>query len=258
MAEHTEHEKKMTLEAHLAELRARLILSLSVVFVATLISYIYSEKLYNLIYKPIKSLSITLIFTSPIEGFIVTLLLALLSGLILSAPFIIYQIVMFVLPALNNREKKIILLLLPGFIIMFLIGVLVGYFIILPICLKFLIRFGPGFVKPIYSVQKYTNFLFSVVLIFGLVFEFPLITIIFLKLGILKRTHLTEKRKYIYFSTFLFSALFTPPDVISMLLMAVPLVFLYEITVFLALFIKKSKKEDEEDYIKESNDSLSG
>jgi sec-independent protein translocase protein TatC len=238
-------EKKLPLTAHLQELRKRLILSFIAVGVGFVLCYAFAESIFNILASPlIKVMPAggSLIFTSVAEAFFTYMKVAFIAGLILTSPFILYQIWAFVAPGLYQKEKKYVVPFVLGGSLFFAMGVLFGYFIAIPIGFKFLLGYATDFIKPMPSMKEYLSFSIKFLLAFGLVFEFPVVLVLLARIGVIDAKMLARQRKYAILLIFIFAAAVTPsPDLISQILMALPLIGLYELSILLSkLFGKKS------------------
>jgi sec-independent protein translocase protein TatC len=180
-----------------------------------------------------------LVLLSPLEGFLTYFTLSIWGGIFLSSPFILYQIWCFISSALHKREKRYVIIFGLISFFLFIFGCLFGYKIILPIGLKFLLHFSNTYLRPMISATKYFGFLLTFTLTFGIIFQFPVFVLFFTKLGIVNNQILKKRRREVILGIFIFSAIFTPPDVFTQISMALPLIFLYELSIFLSkLFLK--------------------
>jgi sec-independent protein translocase protein TatC len=239
------NEKKLPLTAHLQELRKRLILSFIAVGIGFFICYALKEYLFNILSSPLINKVMpsggSLIFTSVSEAFFTYMKVAFIAGLILTSPFILYQIWAFVAPGLYQKEKRYAIPFILGGSIFFAMGILFGYFIAMPTVFKFLLGYATDFIKPMPSMKEYLSFTIKFLLVFGLVFEFPVVLVLLAKIGVINAKMLARQRKYAILLIFIFAAVMTPPDIISQVLMALPLIGLYELSILLSkLFGKKS------------------
>jgi sec-independent protein translocase protein TatC len=165
---------------------------------------------------------------------------AFIAGIILTSPFILYQIWAFVAPGLYQKEKKYVIPFVLGGSFFFALGVLFGYFVAIPVGFRFLLGYATDFIKPMPSMKEYLSFSIKFLLAFGLVFEFPVVLVLLAKIGIIDAKMLARQRKYAILLIFIFAAVMTPPDIISQVLMALPLMGLYELSILLSkIFGKK-------------------
>lgn len=211
---------------HLEELRLRILYSLAGIIACTAGSLFYSEKLLYLIRLPLKS---ELVFIAPHEAFFVTLKVCLLAGIIISCPFTAYQIWKFISSALKTTERKFVAIYVPVTFLLFLIGVLFGFMIVLPAGLKFLLNFAGTALTPMITADKYVSFVFLILLVFGVSFQLPLVMRVMTSLGIVEKSALKSGRRYAVVAIFVISALLTPPDVFTQIALALPIILLYEI-----------------------------
>ena len=239
-------EKKLPLTSHLQELRTRLILSFVAIGVGFGLCYTLSQPLFNILAAPLlKVMPVggSLIFTSVAEAFFTYMKVGFIGGLILASPFVLYQIWAFVAPGLYRNEKRYVIpfVFLGSFF--FALGIFFAYFVALPIGFKFLLGYATDFIKPMPSVKEYLSFSIKFLLAFGLVFEFPVVLLLLARIGVVDARTLARQRRYAILLIFVFAAVVTPPDLISQILMALPLMGLYELSILLAkMFGKKSKK----------------
>ena len=216
---------------HLIELRARLLrgaVGVIVVFVALMP---FAARLYTLLAHPLlKTLpdSGHLIATDPAGGFFVPMKLAFMTALFLTAPWLLYQAWAFVAPGLYKREKRIALPLLVSAVLLFYLGCAFAYFVVLPAAFGFLARFTPDVVAQTPDIGKYLDFVSVIFLAFGASFELPVALVILVLLGWVTPAQLRESRGYAVVGIFVVAAVITPPDVVSQLMLAVPMCLLYE------------------------------
>jgi len=210
---------------HLDELRNRLIKCLIVFVVGSCVAYQFVEHILAFIIQPVGQV----VFTDPAEAFLARFTFALWTGFFLTLPFILYQLWKFVGLALTVKERRWIFLFGPLSLLFFIVGSLFGFVVILPVGMNFLLGFASETMVPMISVSKYLSFVGMIVLAFGIIFELPLVMVFLAKIGIATPAFLSEKRKYVIVFIFIVSALLTPPDIISQILLALPLIILYEI-----------------------------
>jgi sec-independent protein translocase protein TatC len=234
---------EFTFIEHLAELRDRLIHSAYGLLVTTVICYNYSFEIFNFIRKPIaKFLPMGgLIFTGPFDKFIAHLKLSFIAGVILASPFWLYQVWKFIAPGLYAKEKKYT----AGFIIagtvLFLTGCAFSYYLAMPMALEYLMTFGGDIDKPMISIDQYLGFFAQMCLMFGAVFELPLILIVLGMMGIVSHEFLKTNRRYAIMILAIAAAIITPPDLLSMVMALVPMILFYEVAVLVVGLMQKSK-----------------
>lgn len=225
--------KRLTFIEHLEELRLRMIKSIVLIIAASVIVYNFTDKILSFVARP----AVRLIFIAPAEALIVRLKIALFGGLFLASPFVLWQIWGFVSDGLGKKEGKHVLLFGLFSFIFFIFGSLFGYFIIVPIGMDFLLAFATDFIVPMITVDRYVSFAGCLSLAFGLSFQFPLIILFLTKIGAVTPQSLSKRRKYAVVIIFIIGAIFTPPDIITQCLMALPLLLLYEVSILLSRLI---------------------
>ncbi len=233
---------KMPLTQHLEELRTRLLICAVSVGLAFIVCYVFSAKLFELLMKPWiaampEGQSAKLIYTAPHEAFFTYMKVAFIAGVIISVPVILWQIWLFIAPGLYQNEKRYMMpvIFFSGFC--FLAGALFGYFVVFPAGFKFFASFASEYIQPMMRTSEYLSFANKILFAFGLAFELPVFAFFLAKLGILSSDFLRRKRKHAVVLVFIAAAVFAPsPDVISQLLMAGPLLVLYEISIWVVHF----------------------
>ena len=238
-------EKKLPLTSHLQELRKRLILSFIAIGVGFFVCYALKESLFDILAAPLLKVMPTggnLIFTSVAEAFFTYMKIAFIAGLILTSPFILYQIWAFVAPGLYRHEKRYVVPFVLAGSFFFALGIFFGYYVAIPIGFKFLLGFATDIIKPMPSMKDYLSFSIKFLLAFGLVFEFPVILVLLARIGVVDAKTLARQRKYAILLIFIFAAVMTPPDLISQVLMALPLMGLYELSILLSKLFGKKKE----------------
>lgn len=237
-----ENEKRMSFTQHLGEFRWRLIISTIGVAVGFAVSYAFADSIVIFLQRPFPK---DLIFLAPTEAFFVNLKIALFSAIFLAMPVILLELWKFVAPGLYEHEKRYSLPFVVFSTLLFLTGGVFAYALVLPVAIKFLMHFASELIQPMISIGNYFTFAIKLILAFGVVFQFPLILIFFNKIGILNAVTLTRNRKYAILGTFALAAILTPPDIFSQLLMAAPILVLYELSILaIKIFDKKSRKEE--------------
>ena len=239
--------RTQSLIEHLSELRNRLVYSAYFIVAGMAICYNFTEQMFDIIRKPIAQYlpGGGLIFTGPADKFIAHLKLAFFGGLLLSCPFWIYQIWKFVAPGLYSKEKKYSLAFIFFGSILFVVGVCFAYFAVFPAAFHFLMGYGGEVDKPMITIEEYLSFFVTTSLMFGLAFELPLIISILGMTGLVSSRFLRDKRRYAVVVLSIVAAVVTPPDLLSMIMMLVPLVMLYEIGVWIVFFFEKKKAKND-------------
>lgn len=217
----------MPLTEHLAELRRRLIVALVSVGVCSAALFQVSGTLLELVARPAGQL----VFTAPTDAFMTRIKLSLFGGLLLALPVVLSQVWGFVARAMEAGWRGPLRLFVAGSYVLFLAGVSLAYFVVLPAAMKFLMACGSESVRPLMAVSSYVGFAAALCVAFGSVFQLPLVLIILNKAGIVSREFLRSKRGYAYVLAFLLAAFLTPgPDVFSQVALALPTLFLFETT----------------------------
>jgi len=243
-----EEDEKIPFTSHLEELRNRLIKCFIAVGVGFAISYGFKEILFKILVRPLVQVMAEgdhLIFTGLPEAFFTYLKVAFLAGLMLASPVILYQFWIFVAPGLYKKERRLLgpIVFLSSFF--FIAGALFGYFIVFPWGFKFFLGFATESIRPLPSMKEYLSFSAKLLLAFGLVFELPMVLTFLARLGVVSVDFLKRNRKYAVLLFFVGAAILTPPDVVTQIMMALPLMAMYELSIVGArLFGKKKPHED--------------
>lgn len=233
---------KLTILDHLKELRKRILISVIAVAVTTIISFVFARQIFHILISPAGEIELIYIEMTEMVG--TYMKVCLVSGIILAMPFIIYQFIMFVAPALTSREKRTLYLVLPWITLMFAGGVLFGYFVLIPPATKFLITFGSDIATPQIKIGNYISIITRLLLAIGLVFELPVVTTFLARIGIVTPKWLSSKRKAAVIFAFILAAIITPTfDPINQCLVAVPLIVLYEISIWLAKIVYRKREQ---------------
>lgn len=254
----------MPLTAHLGELRKRLIVSVIALTVTFCIAFNYSEEIFRLIMFPLKySLDFSvkklffhfvpqdklhttkLVFLAPAEAFWMNLKVAFVAGFILALPVIFYQVWLFISPGLLKKEKKYVLPFILFATLLFIAGASFCFFIVLPFAMGFLLTYKVGdFLMPMLSVGQYVDFCLKFILAFGIIFKLPIAIIFLTKMGIVTPKGLARNRKFAVLGAFIAGAILTPtPDAFNQILMAVPIILLYEVGIWISPFFVKKAEE---------------
>lgn len=219
---------------HFEELRRRMIY-VCVCFCMFLgIGFFFTKELYEYLTRDVEGMLTVL---GPSEIIWVFFMIASLFSFIFTIPFLIFQIWLFVKPALNESEQKISLLYIPVIFILFIVGICFGYFIIFPLLFHFLVLLGEGTVDQMFTVERYFLFMANIVIPFGVIFEIPIVVIFLTTIGILNPTYLSKTRKYAYFLLILIGVILSPPDFLSDFITTIPLIIIYEISIFLSKLV---------------------
>lgn len=225
---------------HLVELRDRLIRVLVAVLIAFLPMAFFARELYSLLAAPLLHVlpaGGTMIATDVVGVFLVPMKVALVVSFLLVLPYVLYQIWAFVAPGLYAHEKKFAVPMLIASVLLFFMGMAFAYFAFFPMVFGFMAKFAPVGVAWMTDIEKYFSFVLTMFLAFGATFEVPVVVIVLVKMGLVKIETLREWRPYVIVGAFVIGAIFTPPDVISQFMMAVPMWLLFELGLFMAGFI---------------------
>jgi len=240
-------DEKQPFLAHLDELRKRLIVCAIAVGAGFAISYIFSKQLFSFLILPLTKVlpdESTLIFTSLPEMFIAYIKVALIAGIILAVPVIFYELWMFVAPALYRTEKRYVVPFVLFSTVLFVVGSSFGYFIVFPYGFKFFIGFATEDIQALPSVKQYFSFAIRLLLAFGLVFEMPVAVLFLTKIGLITPESMKKYRKFAILGSFVLSAILTPPDVATQLMMALPIIILYELSILISRGVYRKKQKD--------------
>lgn len=227
---------EMTTVEHLAELRRRILISVAAWVAGSVAGWIAAPGLLRYFAEDIGR---SFIFVSPGEAFASQLKMALFVGLMLASPIIVVQAWLFVLPALFPHESRMARRYLVPSFALFVGGIAFAFFVVYPLALHFLLGFGTDEIQPNIAVGRFLTFLTSVTLPFGIVFQFPVVLVILVQLGFVTVDRLYRMRRMVIFLSVVIGALLTPPDVASQVLMAVPMILLYELTL---LYLRKGAR----------------
>jgi len=233
-------EEKRGISFHLEELRRRLIVCLVAVAAGIAISFIFADQLFNILIWPAKGIS--LIFVEVTEMLGTYMQVCLISGIILAMPVLVYELIVFVAPALTAKEKRYVWIVLPFIFLMFAVGVLFAYFILIPPAMQFLLSFGSEIATPQIRIGNYISLVARLLLAIGLVFETPVITTFLARFGVVSSRWLAAQWKWAVIFAFILGALITPTiDPVNQMLVALPLIILYMLSILLAKLVEKRK-----------------
>jgi sec-independent protein translocase protein TatC len=239
---------QMPFTAHLAELRKRLIISFVAVGIGFSAAYAFSAEILSWLVDPlIKVLppGDKLVFTALPEAFFIYLKASLIGGIVLASPVIFYELWMFVAPGLHQKEKKFVLPFVIISTLLFTAGALFGYYVIFPVGFRFLVGFSTENIRALPSLQLYLSFCLKMLLGFGLVFEFPVLAYFLGRAGILNSRMMAKNRRIAVLLIFIIAAILTPPDVVSQIILAVPLYLLFEGSILIVKITGKKKRDED-------------
>ncbi len=238
------------LRPHIADLRKRLTISSISIVVMFFVCFAFYQPILDWMMIPVKHAlpeGTSMIAVEIQETFFTAMKVAFFAGFILSLPVIFWQLWLFLAPGLYDHEKKLVIPFVFFATLMFLMGASFAYYIVVPIGFDFLITFGSSVVNVLPSIGKYVGFFTKLMIGFGLAFELPVITFFLAKIGLVTDESLKGFFRYAVVLIFIVAAILTPPDVISQILMAVPLLILYGVSIYIAKVFNPAKKEEEED-----------
>lgn len=244
MEEEHSFDQEMNVTEHLGELRKRLIWSFIIFVAFFIVGFVFLDDIYQFFENRLDQ---ELTILGPFDILWVYIMLASMVAIIGSLPFLCLQIWLFVKPALTPKEQKVSLSYIPAIFLLFVGGLAFGYFLIQPLIFDFLLSLGEGKFNMMFTVDKYFQFLIRITLPFAVFFEIPIIVMFLTSLGIVNPQFLHKVRKYAYFILVIVGTMISPPDFILQIVVAIPLIVLYEISIVLSRIVyrKKLKKQEE-------------
>ena len=245
MAQTVKFTDQVALSGHLRELKDRFIIIAGTIGVFLGICFFFRDFLLKWLQDPIPTQFKSLTFISPTEPFFTAIKVSLLGSLFISMPVILYQTWQFVAPGLKVSERKITMLFVISGTLFFMFGGVFCYFLVLPLGLKFLLLFGANYWKMEVTIGLYYSFTLKLILAFAFAFQTPLLMVFMTKLGLVSTVKMRLYRKWAFLGCFVMSAVLTPPDIITQILLAVPLYGLYEFGVFVSYFFESAKQREE-------------
>lgn len=234
-----------TLQEHITELKVRLIKCIVLFLIACCVGFYFANEIYNFLATPLvkamKSESRKLIFTGITEGFMTHMRVSIFFGLSITFPYIVLQVYRFLAPGLYRNERKVILPFVLISVLLFFLGICMAYFFVAPIACKFFITFEGTIQYDSHNIpvvleariSEYLSTIIQLIVCFGIVFQLPIIILVLCKLGILSIATLKKYRRHAIVMNFIIAAILTPPDVISQIMLALPMVLLYEIAILI-------------------------
>jgi sec-independent protein translocase protein TatC len=235
--------------SHLIELRDRLLRCVIALLLVFICLFPWASELYNFLAQPmLASLPAggQLIATEVTAPFFVPVKVTMMAALVIALPYLLYQIWAFVAPGLYAHEKKLVVPLIVTSTLLFLCGMAFAYFLVFPVVFHFMVSVAPQGVAVMTDIGKYLDFVLTLFLAFGVTFEVPVAVVILVKMGMVSVAKLKEIRPYVVVGAFVIGAIFTPPDVVSQIMLAVPLWILYEIGIFVAQWLVKPEAAEPE------------
>jgi sec-independent protein translocase protein TatC len=238
-----------TFISHLVELRDRLLRSIYAVFGVFVVLWFWPglAQIYDLLALPMMRTlpeGTHMIATGVITPFLVPLKVGLMAAFLLALPYVLYQVWAFIAPGLYSHEKRLALPLVFGSTVLFLTGVAYCYFVVFSWVFRFIIRFAPKSITPAPDIEAYLSFVLTMFIAFGVTFEIPLIEVVLVRTGMVTIAKLKDIRSYVIVGAFVVAAVVTPPDVVSQLLLAIPMCLLYEFGILLAQLIERFFRKD--------------
>ncbi|MCM8829735.1 MAG: twin-arginine translocase subunit TatC [Candidatus Omnitrophica bacterium] len=232
-------DKEMNFWEHIEELRRRIIVCLITLTVGMMVGFPFSRYVLRILKLPGCSVIDKLVFFSPQEGFLIYLRISFLIGLVLAFPVILYQVWAFIAPAIEKKFRRYILNFVFSGTIFFVIGMCFIYFILLPPAFKFLLSFASTEMEPVISATRYISFVIALLVAGGLVFQMPVLSFLFTRIGLINWRFLKDKFKYAVVIIFILAALITPTvDIFNLLLLAIPMIFLYGASIFVSFLVR--------------------
>lgn len=237
--------------SHLIEMRDRLLRAVLAVVIIFIILFPWAQELYALLAKPLLAAlpeGGQMIATEVTTPFFVPIKVTMMAAFLLAMPWVFYQAWAFVAPGLYQHERRLGVPLVVASVILFLLGMAFAYFLVFPVVFGFIVGVAPEGVAVMTDIGKYLDFVMTLFMAFGITFEVPVVVVLLVKMGMVSIAKLREVRPYVIVGAFVVGAIFTPPDVISQFMLAVPMWLLYELGIVIAAIISKPKPEDEADY----------
>ena len=238
---------EMSVTDHLRELRNRIIVTVLLLIVAFLVAMYFAPELVSKLLEIGKAYDYEFIYISPQELLLQYFSIAMVASLVVTMPMIFYQVWAYVKPGLKEKENSFFLFSMIFGLICFAVGVLFAYKIMLPFMMRFLIELSDGTgISASISVQNYITFLLTIFIILGIVFELPVVSVLLTQMGLLRASWMKKGRKLVIVCIFIIAAFITPPDVVSQIMVAIPMLGLYELSIILCSFFEKLRKKKEE------------
>jgi sec-independent protein translocase protein TatC len=239
-----------TFLSHLFELRDRLVRSLVVVGIAFLPCFFYAAELYDLVAMPMMRTlpeGSKMIATGVITPFFIPMKIALVVAFLAALPYVLYQAWAFVAPGLYAHEKRLVAPLVISSTVLFFVGMAFCYFFVFGTVFAFIAQFAPKSITVAPDIEAYFNFVLGMFIAFGVTFEVPVVVVVLVLTGLVSTEKLKEIRSFVIVGAFVVAAVVTPPDVVSQLMLAIPLCLLYEVGIFVARFVEKPRPAEEPD-----------
>jgi sec-independent protein translocase protein TatC len=235
-----------TFVSHLIELRSRLLRSIVAVVIVLLCLFPWAKEIYAMLAAPLlRALpsGSTMIATDVTGTFLVPLKVTLMTAFLIALPYVLYQMWAFVAPGLYHHEKRLAMPVIVSSVIFFALGMSFAYFVVFPLAFRFFAGYTPSGVQMMTDIDKYLSFVMTMFIAFGVTFEVPIVVIVLVRLGVVSLEKLRSIRGYVIVGAFIVGAIFTPPDILSQVMLAVPLWLLYELGLLAARFISVPKQD---------------
>jgi sec-independent protein translocase protein TatC len=248
----TTPEASETFISHLIELRNRLLRSVIAILVVFVALFPFARDLYALLAQPLLAAlpkGGQMIATDVTTPFLVPMKVAMMAAFLIALPYVLYQVWSYVAPGMYKHEKRLALPLIVSSVLLFFIGMAFAYFLVFPVVFGFISSTAPVGVAVMTDINKYLDFVLTLFVAFGVTFEVPVVVIVLVQMGMVSVAKLKEIRPYVVVGAFVIGAIFTPPDVVSQIMLAVPLWLLYELGILLAGFLTKRAPPGEEYHI---------
>jgi len=244
-------DQEQTFVSHLVELRDRLLRVILAVLVVFLCLMPWAADIYDILAQPMMTAlpeGTKMIATGVVTPFLVPVKVTILVAFVIALPLVLYQVWAFIAPGLYKHEKRLALPLVVASSLLFIVGMAFCYFLVFGVVFKFINQFAPKSITPAPDIEQYLSFVMTMFIAFGVTFEVPVVVIVLVRMGVVSLEKLREIRPYAIVGAFVVAAVVTPPDVVSQLLLAVPMVLLFEVGLLLARFAGKKAPEPPSDY----------
>ncbi len=254
--------KELTVLEHIEELRKRLFVTAIFFVIAIFVGFYTAEPIIKYIQHSEQAEQFTLNASNPSDPLTVYLSVTFIVALILVSPILLFQIWLFITPGLHEAERKATLKYIPYAFLLFILGIAFSYFILFPNVMRFMVNLSNDLnIETIININEYFSFLFKLVIPFGLLFQLPVLTLFLSRIGVLNPQLMVKFRKYSYFALFVLAVLLAPPDLVSNILIAIPLFILYEVSIVIARlgyrkFLLAEQKRVAEEKMEEQNNQV--
>lgn len=247
---HPNSEKEMNVTGHLTELRNRLIVTVVFFILFFGLGFYFVKDIYHFFES---GLDMKLNIISPGEVFWIYFTIAGMVAIAGTLPIFALQVWLFIRPGLTSKERKASLAYIPALFILFIVGLVFGYTVFIKLIMPFLFQLSDGMFNEMFTVERYFKFVIRVTLPFAILFEIPIVAMFLTSLGILTPTFMNKTRKYAYFVLVIIGAAVTPPDFVLQLVVAVPLILLYEVSIHLSAIVYRRKQRKHEEFMKQDS-----